>query len=253
MRKKRTVVTLAAVALAALTTLFLAGNGAATAGSQEAAAAPTKFNNEELRQMLVPESEQRKTASSVQPTITIAEAVRTGQFGTGPGIASEPRACLEMTTALGDLSGVEGYMHSGERSQAAAPESLQRYFMTAVFQIPGGASTAIDKVAKVLRTCSAGTIRLDTGSGESLRGSISYAEHEAPALNGARTFASTLTTILPWTDPASTDKTVQTLQECDAQLTLAANGDLLIWSVEPTEQLAVNSVRTVHERALALS
>ncbi|MFI7025691.1 hypothetical protein [Micromonospora sp. NPDC049900] len=252
MRKKRTVVTLTAVALAALTALFLAGNGAATAGSQQAVVAQTEFSNEDLRQILVPESEQRKTASIVHPTVTIAEAVATGQFGTGPGMTSEPRACLEMTSALGDLRGIEGYMHAGERSQAAAPESLQRYFMTAVFQIPGGASAAIDKVAKVLRTCSAGTIKLDTGNGTPLNGTISYAEHEAPALRGARTFASTLTTVLPWSNPSSSDKSVQSVAECDAQLTLAANGDLLIWSVEPTKQLAVNSVSTVHQRALAL-
>jgi hypothetical protein len=250
MRKKRTVVALAAVAMAALTTLFLAGNGAASAGSGDTAAAPMHFESSELQQLLAPADGLDAKSASVQPTITIKEAVATGQFESGPGLTSEPKGCLNMTDALGDLSGVEGYMQSGERSKEAAPESLQRYFMTAVFQIPGGADAAIDKVAEVLRTCSAGTLLLETGNGESLKGSISYAEHKALPLDGARTFASTLTTILPMSDGLN-DEIIAT--ECDAQLTLAANGDLLIWSVEPTEQLATESVSTVYERALALS
>ncbi|TYC00286.1 hypothetical protein FXF53_14010 [Micromonospora sp. WP24] len=247
MRNKRTVVTLAAVALAALTTLFLAGNGAASAEDHNTAApGPMHFTTEELRQLLDPTDAQRKTASAVEPVITIEEALKTGQFESGPGLTSEPKGCLNMTDALGDLRSIEGFMQSGERSKETAPDSLQRYFMTAVFQIPGGADTAIDKVTEVLRTCSAGTVLVDTGSGEPLRGSISYAEHPAPSLDGARTFASTLTTILPVPD-------APIVAECDAQLTLTANGDLLIWSVEPTERLAIESVSTVYARAVALS
>ncbi|MEV5764653.1 hypothetical protein AB0L34_08760, partial [Micromonospora sp. NPDC052213] len=246
MRKKRTVVALAAVAMAALTTLFLAGNGAASAESGDTAAAPMHFESSELRQLLPADGLDAKSAS-IQPTITIKEAVATGQFESGPGLTSEPKGCLNMTDALGDLSGVEGYMQSGERSVEAAPDSLQRYFMTAVFQIPGGADAAIDKVAEVLRTCSAGTILLETGKGEPLKGSISYAEHKALPLDGARTFASTLTTILP-SFTGLNDEVLPTT-ECEAQLTLAADGDVLIWSVEPTEQLATESVSTVYERA----
>ncbi len=249
MRKKRTVVALAAVAAAALTTLFLAGNGAATAGSGTAEAAPVQFQESELRQILEPSEGLRKATETIQPTISIKEAVAAGQFASAPGMRSEPAACLNMTDALGDLSSTKGFMHSGERSTSAAPDSMQRYFMTAVFQIPGGADAAIDKVAKVLRTCSAGTVTIDSGQGEPLRGSISYAEHRAPVLEGARTFASTLTTILPMTDPATQ---TLVLPECEAQLTLSASGDLLIWSVEPTEQLATQAVTNVHERALAL-
>ncbi|MFD2762672.1 hypothetical protein [Micromonospora eburnea] len=253
MRNKRTVVTLAAVALAALTTLFLAGNGAASAGDHDTTAAgPMHFTTDELRQLLNPADAQRGTASSVEPVISIAEAIKTGQFESGPGITSEPKACLNMTDALGDLRSIEGFMLSGERSEEAAPDSYQRYFMTAVFQIPGGADAAVDKVTKVLRTCSAGTVTLDSGNGDPLKGTISYAEHPAPSLDGARTFASTLTTVLPVPD-ASRTNAEPIVAECDAQLTLTANGDLLIWSVEPTEQLATDSVSTVYDRAVALS
>ncbi|SBT46878.1 hypothetical protein [Micromonospora narathiwatensis] len=252
MRNKRTVVTLAAVALAALTTLFLAGNGAASAGDHDTTATgPMHFTTDELRQLLNPDA-QRGTASSVEPVISISEALHTGQFESGPGITSEPKACLNMTDALGDLSKVDGFMLSGERSQEAAPESYQRYFMTAVFQIPGGADAAIDKVAKVLRTCSAGTVTLDSGNGDPLKGTISYAEAPAPSLDGARTFASTLTTVLPVPN-ANRGVTEPIVAECDATLVLTANGDLLIWSVEPTDQLATDSVGTVYERAVALS
>ncbi|WP_433386221.1 hypothetical protein [Micromonospora sp. KLBMP9576] len=239
------------MAAAALTTLFLAGNGAATAGPGDNMAATMHFEEAELRQLLEPTDSLQTASTNTQPIISIKEAVATGQFASGPGMTSEPQGCLNMTDALGDLSATLGFMQSGERSEEAAPGSLQRYFMTAVFQIPGGAEAAIDKVNKVLRTCSAGTITLDTGAGQPLKGSISYAEHEAPVLDGARTFASTLTTVLPTTKSAASNEILT--QECEAQLTLTANGDLLIWSVEPTERLATESVTTVYNRALALS
>ncbi|MFI2652188.1 hypothetical protein [Micromonospora fulviviridis] len=254
MSKKRTVVALAAVAAAALTTLFLAGNGAASAGADQNTATGMHFSTDELRQLLGPDSAQRATADTIQPAVSIKEAVADGQFAAAPNLTSEPKACLNMTDALGDVSAYDGFIQSGERSQAAAPDSLQRYFMTAVFQIPGGADKAIDQVAEVLRTCSAGTIRLDTGTGKTLAGSISYAEHPAPSLDGARTFASTLTTTMPAPESANrTNDDIIVEPTCDAQLTLTANGDLLIWSVEPTEQLATDSVTTVYDRALSLS
>lgn len=260
MSKKRTVVALAAVAAAALTTLFLAGNGAASAGSDQSKAAGMHFSTDELRQLLGPDTAQRAASDTIQSTMSVKEAVAAGQFAPAPNLTSEPKACLNMTDALGDVSAYDGFIQSGERSKTVAPDSLQRYFMTAVFQIPGGADAAIDKVAEVLRTCSAGTIQLDTGNGI-IKGGISYAEHAAPKLDGARTFASTLTTILPSTestslkstDSASLTPTEEVVPECDAQLTLTASGDLLIWSVEPTEQLATESVTTVYDRALALS
>lgn len=241
MHKNGKMITLAVAAVAVIAGMFVTSNVYASTNAATAKAAARTLDSNAMRKMMVPASLQ-PASSSFFDAITIKEAVATHQFEAGPGLTSNPVGCLQMTDAIGDLKSLDGWMQSGERAASVAPNSLQRYFTTAVFKIPGGASASVDKVAALLKGCTAGTISFGK-----VNGTISYKEHAAPALGSARTFATTLTTTLPQETASGNLEEVA----CEAELSVVASGELLIWVVEPTKALATSSTNAVYARALA--
>jgi hypothetical protein len=234
-RSKRTLVILTAVLAAFAAGAFAAGYGHGIGRTPSAgnAMVPQAMSSSTLESLLGTSLDQPPNASFYGP-MTVKDAVAAHLFGPASGISSDPPECLQSTDAIGNLSTVQGYVIAGERSAMIAPDSLQRFFTTAVFQIPGGASGVIDRLSAILAKCSAGTTTVGNANG-----TMSYAQSEAPAVGSARTYQSTLTTVLPFN---GTDA------QCVAEVTLATTGDLLIWSVEPTPSLAQQAVNSVYSR-----
>ncbi|MBM2620138.1 hypothetical protein JIG36_31950 [Actinoplanes sp. LDG1-06] len=254
MRKRSKVTAFVAVTAAAIAALFIASSTTGAVASSQVAPAP-QLNADQLKSVLIPAAKQPAT-SSITKQFTLAEAMAAKQFEAGPGLTSSPAGCLTMTDALGDLSKITGSLQSGERAASVAPNSLQRYFLTAVFHIPGGADKALDNVAKVISTCTKGTINLDTGKGAVKAGSISYKTHAAKAnVGGAKSLNTTLTTtfLTPATGKGITANTVPVETQCEAEVVVAAVGDNLLWSVEPTASLSTTAVNTMFSNLQAIS
>jgi hypothetical protein len=251
MRNKGKAIAIAVAGATAVAALFVASSGVASTSGTTTQATVVQWrslNPTELHQLLVP-PEQQPSSKVINDPITIKKAMETGQFEAAPSMTGDPSNCLNMGEGIGDLANLDGWIQSGERSEESAPGSLQPYFVTGVFRIPGGARTSIDRVAEILSGCTAGTLSLDLGNGQSIDGTIGYREQTAPAFAGAVSHSSLLRTVL--NIPSGEGSLVPTT--CDATLTILALGDTLVWSVEPTTELATQTVTAVYERAQSIS
>jgi hypothetical protein len=216
-------------------------NTTAPATSAPTHVSPQALTADSMRSLLGTPKQLPVDASFYGP-MTVKDAMAAHVFGPAEtGITSDPASCLHSTDAIGDLNQLVGFVISGERSVMSAPNSLQRFFTNAVFDIPSGAAAVIPRLAKLLDTCKTGSVTIGT-----LKGTMAYKEVTAPTIGKASTFQSILTTTLP--NPNNANATVA----CDATITVAADGPLLMWTVEPTPEIAQLTMTTMYDKALAL-
>jgi len=255
MYKKGKLIALATTAVAAAAVLI--GGSVYASNVDTPAVVAKQLGSAELMQVLVPDAQQPASSSIASP-ITIADAVAAHLFEPAPGLTSSPSDCIQLNAAIGDLGNMVGWVQTGERDASVAPASLFRGFTQAVFQVPGGANAAIDRVASIVNGCGGATISIDLG-GAVQTGISKFSEQAGPALSGATTYAFTQVTTLDAIDAYGTDTEVEPSpsttdpEVCTVQGALIGVGDTLIWLQEPTYELLSAATKDTYERLQAVS
>lgn len=255
MRRRSTLATLAATAVAVLLV-----TGCSSSGSDDppAATEPTstptqaaQTAQDDLRSVLLPD-EEHPSGTTVFQTTTLKEASALVLPGTGEvsGVVVMPR-CMSYFAAIGGLGSMDGYHQFGLREDGTL-------FVNLVADA-GDAAAAIELLRLRISSCGEGLMTIEGWppsalNDEAANGTMAFEENEAPNIPGASVLSFTQT--VTFHDPE--DPTAQAVRQewgcpdtpCTSHALVVGVGSTLIYVLEG-EDLATEVATAMAERARA--
>lgn len=224
--------------LAMFLALFVALTPAA-----RATAAPA-LSMDALRSILVP-ADQEAPNSTLNTLIPLSDS---GAMNEEPaGMEFTPFSCYSFNSAgLGDMQALDGWMQIGARLHETRG---QVFFIQMVARVPGGPNLLA--IRKAAHTCRTGTLTLEGR----MIGLITYQDIRPPRLNSASAYVTRMTVQFP---VPTTDEDRALLKKyhfaggsCPADYVFVAVGDILLWSLDPDADAALQAATIMYQRARA--
>ncbi|WP_117210194.1 hypothetical protein [Allorhizocola rhizosphaerae] len=247
------------ITLAAVVAVVAAGTVYAAANSGDGPGASTQLSMEQMRSVLVPQSELPESRYVSGP-MTFVEAAAANAFAAPPSMVFSPQSCATyLEDVLGPMESLRGWVQFGSR----VDDDHNDNFVHAVVTVPGGANAdLLQKIRSRIFSCQTGTLTLEGR----VTGAITYTERQALSLPGATTLAVTGRTQFsetPGTEgyklvrnyemPPSAQFLVDTAQECVANVNIAGTGDTLIVAMEADLNLANRVATAMFDQVTALT